>query len=241
MARRPSMSGRNPAGRADRPSSAPRVGLIVLAGRGEPPELRTPTRLAPQAAADANTTRHAHPPRSYPTAAFAAARRIGGWPDRSGRWCRSPPEAESTTAPAARTPCSWSNRRSCRTPYRAASKQLVQRRTHRANPGRPLRTQPRAQQQRPVSTHRPADESHPRRIQPLGRQHRYQLVEHHRPRVLAVGPPMPVAVTAVDGDHGKSRPTRLDQLGESVFDAEIHHLVRPLFSCSAITGRNGPV
>ena len=60
---------------------------------------------------------------------------------------------------------------------------------------------------------------------PMRRQHRDQFVEHHRPGVLTAKPSMPIAVAAVDGDHGERRPARLDQIGEHLFDAETHHLL----------------
>ena len=110
-------------------------------------------------------------------------------------------------------------------PERAGGVGLVQRRADRADPGGACRTQPGAQQHRAVAAHRPADEAHPRDVQVHRRQHRDQLVEHHRARVLAAGPPMPVAVAAVDGDHRERRPARLDQIGEHLFDAETHHLL----------------
>lgn len=175
-------------------------------------------------------------------AVSAAGQRIAGWPGRTGRWCRSPPGSESTPKRAGRTRCCAPSRRSCRTPRGRCGVGRPQRRADRANPGCACRTQPRAQQQRPIAAHRPAEERHPGGVQPFAGQQRQQLAEHHRPGVLTGGTPVPVGIAPVDPDDGEAnRPDLTSWARASSMPRSITVLALPSLPCRAITGRSGPV
>ncbi len=103
-----------------------------------------------------------------------------------------------------------------------------ERRTDRADRRGARRPEPRAQQQGAVTAHRPAQEPHPRGVQALIAEHRDQLVEHHRARVLAGCAFVPITSAAVDRDHRERRQPGRHRLGETLFHPAGHHSGRIL-------------